>query len=220
LLPGRYSGLATMLISNRAPRPGRSSRSTWNRERLDGSSRGRARKLTPAGAHRHPQVRDLHTDHRHPPPPRGGPARNNGSGPASTVIPGLVGSDRQVAPSTGRGPEPALRDDQLEEQGRRAKVLRLDRGERRGRAVSGRFGALPTNRIPPSTRAAFLLWTQRRRPLLTPGTPSARKSTGLTKNSTQHRRKSANRDNSVRPEGAGHQWRKVPPGELSVSSGS
>jgi hypothetical protein len=26
--------------------------------------------------------------------------------------------------------------------------------------------------------------------------------------------------NSVRPEGAGHQWRKVPPGELSVSSGS
>jgi hypothetical protein len=29
-----------------------------------------------------------------------------------------------------------------------------------------------------------------------------------------------NPDNSVRPEGAGHQWRKVPPGELSVSSGS
>jgi hypothetical protein len=28
------------------------------------------------------------------------------------------------------------------------------------------------------------------------------------------------RDNSVRPDGAEHQWRKVPPGELSVSSGS
>jgi len=30
----------------------------------------------------------------------------------------------------------------------------------------------------------------------------------------------ANPDHSVRPDGAEHQWRKIPPGELSVRSGS